>query len=245
VNDPSPPRPTLYEPESIAIATFLGSPIAGSILWALNENRIGRTSRALAALGGGALAFALILGIGQFLPLGAANGLNIGLVFGVRQAASAWRDRARDEGLAVDPIHESRWKAAGLGVLCLVLLLGGFLAVDLWGPDSVSSRVEIRPGAHVYYQNGVDADEARRFGEQVRTLGLFDGDHEIDIMYERIDRGHAVSMIVTRETRLEPGMDEEFQTFTEQVRELSDPGGTTELRLCNDLWTPHHTYTAR
>src|SRR5689334_6791245 len=47
------PDYTLYAPKSVALATFLGGPFAGSIVYAINERRLRSSGAAVTALVGG------------------------------------------------------------------------------------------------------------------------------------------------------------------------------------------------
>lgn len=58
----------LYSPGHVALATFLGTPLAGAAVLALNEERLGRRNAALVTILLGAIGTAVILGIAFVLP---------------------------------------------------------------------------------------------------------------------------------------------------------------------------------
>lgn len=232
-------RPSLYEPESIAIATFLGSPLAGAALWALNERRVGRSAQAWMALVAGVLALVVLFVVGSFVPAGAMTGASIGLTFGARAAARGWHDQRKADGLATEPVYESRWKAAGMGVLSLVLVLGasvGLAFLDELGRGSV----EVRPGATVYFDAPLTEDQARTMGARIRALGFFDGDHVVDVLYQLDGDVHAVSFVVAESFLREPGVEDQFRDLSSQLHVAT--GAPVELRLCDELFEPHHRY---
>jgi hypothetical protein len=62
------PRPTvglsLFSTQAVGIATFLGSPLAGCVILAINYHRLGRTGCALVAMLCGGLVTAALIGFG-------------------------------------------------------------------------------------------------------------------------------------------------------------------------------------
>ncbi|MBX7194495.1 MAG: hypothetical protein K1X94_20735 [Sandaracinaceae bacterium] len=242
-----PTRPRLYEPESIAIATFLGSPLAGAALWAINERRVGRAGKAWSVALLGVVITVVLLAASALVPpsvpTAAWTGVNLGLVFGLRQLATTWLEKARADGLATEPVFESRWKAAGAGGLGLVLVLGVVFGLGaLFDPTSHPS-IEVRPGAHLYY-DGVDEADARHVAEVLEATGLFAGEHAIDVLLTRTAEGHAISLVID-EQRFEDGeLAGEMASLAAAVQPQIDAGGRTELRACDETWSPHHTYRA-
>jgi hypothetical protein len=123
----------LYTPGQAALATFLGTPLAGLYLVYANRRRLKdeRAGTAL-ALGVGATvalftaAFLLPEAIGRVIPLAS--------LLGVRWYAA--RDRPQlEEHLRRGGKKESGWKAAGIGVVtavvALALAVGAFVLVEL------------------------------------------------------------------------------------------------------------------
>src|SRR5437763_278868 len=64
----SAPPYRLYDRQSVALATFLGTPIAGGVLLASNYRRLGRSQPALLSLLLAVLGTALLVAIGMMLP---------------------------------------------------------------------------------------------------------------------------------------------------------------------------------
>ncbi len=131
-----PPKPALaiFDARAIAVAMFLGSPIAGAALWAVNEVRVGRPGRALAALATGLAVTAALLAIGAVgIPSSVSLGLSIGATVGAHTAAQAWERQLRAED-RFEITHASMAIAVGAGGLgCLGVL--GLLALTLAGSD--------------------------------------------------------------------------------------------------------------
>jgi hypothetical protein len=116
----------LYSPGSVTIATLLGSPLAGAIVMALNYDRMGqrKTAWQCCALGfvGTVALFALGI-IFPKLPNGAAVGSVVGMYYAAKSAQGPQFQQHIQQGGRAD----SPWKAAGIGLLCLVVI--GFFIV--------------------------------------------------------------------------------------------------------------------
>jgi len=119
-----PPDYKLYDSKSIILATFLGSPLAGGWLMALNYRRLGdlRTFRNCIILSFvGTIA---LIAIGALLPdKTPSTPIAIGSIIAMGaiaklQSEKIDRHQRRGGQLA------SRWKAAGTGLLSLILILG-------------------------------------------------------------------------------------------------------------------------
>src|ERR1035438_7528030 len=96
---PPPPIPayTLFNAESVGLATFLGTPIAGSILMAVNYRRLGKGSKAAAVLVIALLVTALALWLGSLMPQGASAAIALVLFFGATRAAKALQGAAVEQ----------------------------------------------------------------------------------------------------------------------------------------------------
>ena len=73
VYDPSVQSPArldaaLYTSKHVALATFLGTPLGGAVLMALNEHRVGRASAAIKTLLAGLVGTGFLLTIGLVMP---------------------------------------------------------------------------------------------------------------------------------------------------------------------------------
>ena len=126
--------PRLYAPSQVAVASLLGSPVAGAFLLGLNERSLGRPRRALWAAGGGLVGTAVLVGVGALLPAAAARGLGIGSIVAMHRIAAMARD-ARDGHGSENP--GSWWIVAALGAACFVAIVGAAVALSLaagWVP---------------------------------------------------------------------------------------------------------------
>ena len=242
---PSPTEARLFDADGIAIATFLGSPVAGSIAWALNLRKLGETGSAWLTLVGGLAVTAVWMLIAQHLPNGAAMGGNVGLTLGVRELARRrFAAASVAERLPVVAWH-SRGRAAAVGVLGMVIVLGGLAVAFAFGPDSIQSRVQYRPNVYVYYETGATEEEARKVAAELDRMGFFAGGQAIDLRIERTPRGHALSFVVTRaKLDADPTLEGGFRAIGRDLQPHTDPTGQLEVRLCDEEWNAHTRLTA-
>lgn len=237
---PAPTEAKLFDADGIAIATFLGSPVAGSIAWALNLRKLGETGRAWLTVVGGLAVTALWMFIAQHLPDGAAMGVNVGLTLGARQLArSRFADASVAERLPVVAWH-SRWRAAAVGLLGATVVLGGLAVALVFGPDSLQSRVQYRPNVYVYYESGATEEEARKVAAELDRAGFFAAGQAIDLRIERTPRGHALSFVVPRaKLTADPTLEDGFRSLGRDLQPHTDPTGQLEVRLCDEEWNAH------
>lgn len=130
------PRITLYSPGHIAWATFLGAPIAGCVLMALNYRRFGNSTAANVALIAGLIGTIVLLAIAFVLPDSFPNTvLPAAYTFGMYSCVKALQGNAYEHRLANGGTKGSGWAATGIGFLCLVFMLVAIFAVVLVAPE--------------------------------------------------------------------------------------------------------------
>jgi hypothetical protein len=120
---------TLYKPGQVALATFLGTPMGGAVLYAMNERRLGRSDGARNAIIFGLAATAILFGIAFALPNGFPSA-PIGIVPVVLMQHIARTKQGvlvSQHGNAGGKIGSS-WAAAGIGVAtCFAVLIPVFV----------------------------------------------------------------------------------------------------------------------
>lgn len=132
-----PARIALYAPGHVALATFLGAPIAGCVLLALNYRRLGDSKAANLALFAGFMGTGVLLAIAFVLPDRFSNSvLPAASTFGMYQCAKTLQGKAHEHWLANGGIQGSGWTAAGIGILCLIGIVIAIIAVILVAPEA-------------------------------------------------------------------------------------------------------------
>jgi hypothetical protein len=120
------PEFKLYSPGQAALATFLGTPAAGLYLMSLNRRRLGKDVSATNTLIAGLFATAALLAGVLLLPDAIGRGLPIAGLICVAQYAKQDNPDFNDH-LTRGGKKESGWKAAGIGLLGMAIVLGGLL----------------------------------------------------------------------------------------------------------------------
>jgi hypothetical protein len=114
----------LYTANHVALATFLGTPLAGAALMAMNERRFGRSGAAVKTLLGGLVASGFLLSIGFILPEGVPTfPIGIGSIFAMSAIAKVRQGEIVQRHLVAGGKRASGWVAAGVGLLSLVAVL--------------------------------------------------------------------------------------------------------------------------
>ncbi|MBI4957282.1 MAG: hypothetical protein HY908_35045 [Myxococcales bacterium] len=235
--------PAVYEPESIALATFLGTPVAGAVLWAWNERVAGRPLRAVVALLVGLGLTAALFALALVLPSDLSAMMLLvhsALVMGARALARRWREGEHVRRRLAGTRNVSRWAAAGLGLAGAAAVAGAVLAVVL---AQQPPSVEVRPGARLYYLPGVTEQDARHVAEVLRP-GVAAGTNALDLRYSQTPTGHALSFVVEA-ARVTPAVLERFQDLADGLHTRIARGEELEIRLCDAAWQRHHTVTAK
>jgi hypothetical protein len=124
------PAVALYSANQVALATFLGAPLGGAVVLALNERRLFRPRAAVIAIVLGVVASAALLGLAFLLPSGAPSG-PIGLlpILVVRGIAQRRQRALVDAHVASGGKRASSWAAAGIGLACLAGILVCLFAI--------------------------------------------------------------------------------------------------------------------
>jgi hypothetical protein len=120
----------LYAPNLVGLATFLGTPFAGSVLMAINEHRVGRTSVAVKTALAGFLGTGLLLGLASLLPDTFPRfPISIGPLMLMIAVAKSRQDAFVRQHLAVGGKRGSGWAAAGIALLSAIVVLLPFMVV--------------------------------------------------------------------------------------------------------------------
>jgi hypothetical protein len=114
----------LYSPQQVALAAFLGAPIAACWFIARNYRNLGNNQAGNVWLVSGLIGTVAILAICFYLPDGFPNQLiPISYTFGLLYAAKAVQGEAVTQHTAAGGRLGSWWTVAGVGLLCLIAIL--------------------------------------------------------------------------------------------------------------------------
>jgi hypothetical protein len=122
----------LFTYQQVTLATFFGTPVAGFILLALNERRLGRPEKFGSMIGMGVVATIVVTAIVLALPDGFPSMiLTLGYLIGMQQLARHWQGAEVTERLSTGATKASGWAAFGIGMACfaVMILVGGTLGL--------------------------------------------------------------------------------------------------------------------
>lgn len=129
------PTGALFSGAQIGLATFLGTPLAGGILWRANLVRIGHARPWLPVVVAAA-ALVLLIVAGFLLPRLPSGPVNIGVAVGLTQ----WARLVFPEALVQRAGRRRWWTAVGIAVAVLiplvVTLVAGMFAIELAAPGT-------------------------------------------------------------------------------------------------------------
>ncbi len=113
-----------------ALATFLGGPLGGAALLAMNERRLGRAQAAVVTALAGAVGTALLFAMSLALPDNVPGApLAIVWVLVMRGIAVKRQGAIVEAHVRAGGKKGSGWAAAGIGVACLVIALVPLFAI--------------------------------------------------------------------------------------------------------------------
>jgi hypothetical protein len=173
----------LFKPTAISLATFLGSPIAGSIVMAINYKRMGRKSTAGKAVALGFLGTVALGALASVLPAGfpAIVPAIAGLAVMGTLAKALQEDEFRAH-VAAGGAVASNWRAAGVAVVVsislLVMIFAGVFLLDtredfLFDAREDDHRVEFANRQTVVYSGLATESDARTLGTSLQEAGFF------------------------------------------------------------------------
>jgi len=165
--EPQIPAYKLYDSGAVALASFLGGPVPGTILMALNYRRLGRPNHAvLAGLAGVSALLGAVL-LGNLLPQGTATALGVGL------SAATWRTAQTMQGHDIDQHVNrggqigSKWVGTGIGSIFLCAFLALIFLPEILSPKKITTG-----NLDVYYSGSATQSDARGLGDALAKIGF-------------------------------------------------------------------------
>jgi hypothetical protein len=231
--EPSLPAYTLFDSQSVTIATLLGAPIAGTILMAVNYRRLGKEVNAAVAFLAGLAVTILAIVSGNLIPTDALYALPVILLVAMRGIAQALQGSAVQQHVSQGGKLGSRWIAFGLGIGSLAVILGGLFVLLVIQQVAMPSSPKVTIGTKdaVYYYGGATKEEAQRLGDKLKSMGYF-GDRGVTVVLSKNRGNTVVSFAVKDGTWDEPNMVSAFEGIGSQIAP-SVGGFPIQVRLTN------------
>ena len=224
---PTIPDYTLFNADSVGLATFLGTPIAGTILMAMNSLRLGKGSNAAAVLAVGLLVTVPALVLGPLIPQGVSVGIGFGFFLAARMAAKALQGPAVEQHVLHGGKLGSKWAAAGLGIALLGITAAGYLVFY----SATNPKIQIGTKDEVYYSGSATGQDAKTLGEALKTSGFL-RDRGVTVFLSKGTAGTVVSFVVKEGTWNNPQSVANFEEIGRQIAP-SVGGFPIRVRLMN------------
>ncbi len=220
------PQYKLFDPTSVGLAAFLGSPIAGTVLMGINYRRLGKSGAASAAIVTGVAITGLVIACGRWIPQWATFAVGLVLFLGTYNAAKVLQGPlvARHEQMGGQTI--SRWAATGVGLIALAAWVGVILF-----STGAGSKVVVGSKDNVYYSGSATKQDAEALGAALKADGFFT-DRGATVLLSKGNDGTVVSFVVQDGIWGQPDMVAGFEEVGRQVAP-SVGGFPIKVRLTN------------
>lgn len=223
----------LFTPSQVALATFLGSPLAGGVLLAMSHRRA-KTGRAWQPLLVGVAVTAAIVTLGAMLPNRAAGGISIAGLIAMRQLAIAQRPGIEAAaGGRTQPA--SWWSAVGVSAGFLAAVVAAVFAVGIgWTIFDMAPSVSFGRDQDVQYADGATTADARLVGSFLMEKGFFSPQgKDKTVRVARTAGDVVVSFVLADDAWTKPGVQAAFGDVRAELAKRF-PGVRVVVHLCDD-----------
>jgi hypothetical protein len=227
------PEYTLFDANAVTLATFFGTPVAGAVLMAVNDRRIGQPGRAATGVILGIVVTGLSILLGYSVPAAASTVLALVMVIAMRRIATAVQGTAVQNHLLRGGRAGSKWVAFGVAVACLAGIFAvTFLVIYLSTAGNRSEpKIVVGSKDEVYYSGAATQAEATALGNALKGAGYF-SDAGVTVMLDQGQNGTVLSFVVKDGIWDKPEM---VASFDEMAREVAPSigGFPVAVRLLN------------
>ena len=227
------PAYTLFDANSVGLATLFGGPVAGSFLMALNYRRLELTGKAIVALITGIIVTGWAILVGWNLPASAKVPMALALLFGTKWMAQSLQGPTVKYHVEHGGGLGSRWTAFGSGLSFMAVLVAvAFLTVyKSGGAFAASKSVVIGTKDEVYYSGSATRQDAQSLGDALKTGGYFT-DRGADVVLSKGADGTILSFVVNKDYLSQPGIIDAFEETGRYVAPFVG-GFPIQIRLVN------------
>jgi hypothetical protein len=219
------PRYKLFDVSNITLASFLGGPLAGSILLGINYQRLGDQGKAWSSYLCGAAVMAAACGLGFVIPHGVQYPIAIGLIAAMRQVAERLQGPAIAKHVDTGGKLATKWIGFGVGMAFLTLIVGLVLLPLL--PSLTKPKVTIGTQDQIFYTGSATQAEAQALGDALKTQGLLQ-DVGANVFLNKGADGTTISIILKEGTWNNAGM---METFEDIFRRAAPTVGGLPIRV--------------
>jgi hypothetical protein len=236
---------TLHPVRGVVWAAFWGTPVAAGIVMAINYWRVGRKTAALLTV---AVAFVATVALCAVLAAIPEDVKIPNVVFIVPQLIAVYLIANALQGELIGS-HAGRggavasaWASVGIGLLCLVLVVGTIFGVVV----GIAFLLEPSFGTfmefgndEVYYSGEATEEDARKLARVLQDIGFFGADG-VSVKIEASSGQYEVSFVLVENAWEDPEMADEFRGIGRILAEAGFPTPLT-IQLCDDFFAPQET----
>lgn len=226
----------LYDSGAVGLATFFGTPIAGTVVMAMNYRRLGKPSAGTKAIIIGVLVTAALMVSGFFIPMGTATtAIGVGVLAATVGTANALQGKTIAEHKLAGGLIGSRWVGFGIGMIGLAIF-GGLIAGLVLSTGLSGTKLTIGTKDEVYYAGTATQAEAKALGDSLKAIGFFQ-DRGVSVQLRK-GSGPTIIGFVVKDGAWDNAQNVQiFQTIVQTVAP-SVGGLPVKLRLLNSYgWT--------
>jgi hypothetical protein len=226
----------LYDSSAVALATFLGGPISGAVLMALNYRKLGKVGSALWTIAMGIAGMGLGVLAGYLLPKAAAFAVPIALIVAMRGIAQKTQGDLIEEHTGRGGELGSMAVAAGVGLAILIPVLAAIFVPLIMQPHNV---VRIDDKDAVLYTGQATSQDAEDLGQQLKKIGYFQS-QGASVFLDKDKDGATISLVVRDGWWDKPGALDACEDVVRQVA-ASAGGFPVRVRLMDVQQHVHKT----
>jgi hypothetical protein len=225
----------LHSPGDAALATFLGSPLAGCIVLAINYFKLGRSLAGWQAILLGLLASIALVTLGVKMPAH-SPGFLVAVVslIATYGLAKALQGSIYENHLSEGGEKASGWIAAGIGIACLGVLFAGIVAWFVVDYQYFTTRVRFGPDEEVIYADGATEAEAQKLGKLLQDERYFNGVGGKTVRITRDGNRAVVDFVVQENAWLDLEIVKSFEQLKPRLSQEIFDGRPVQIRLIDE-----------
>lgn len=210
------PSYTLYDPSAVGLATFLGSPVAGGVVMAINYRRMGEAGNAVLAVVGGVFLTGLGALIGTLLPSYGSLPVAIGLYYAMKGIAQSVQGPAVEKHVVQDGVPSgSMWSAAGIGLAFLAVFVAIIFGLP-YADGLKNPKVIVGTKDQIFYKGSATPENAEALGAALKKIGYLQ-DRGVGVVLSKDPNNTLVAFIVKEGVWDRPDMIDAFEEIGRQI----------------------------